>query len=83
MSLRGQVGMVIPLVFLVVFVMIAFNLAPTVANASTDLTIANSSGSGTGANMTVAGRSLVALLPLMYIVIIVVTILGFVAMRGE
>ena len=82
MNLRGQAGMIVPLIFLVVFVLIAFNLAPTIANQSVALT-SNQTAGAIGGNLTSAGSVIANLIPLLYIIIVVVTVLGFVAMRGE
>jgi hypothetical protein len=67
-------GMIIGLIGIVIFVVIALSLAPTVANQ----TVAASGN----ANMTAAGTSLLNLTPLLYAVIIVVAILGALALRG-
>ena len=73
--MRGQMNMIIGLIGLVIFVIIALNLAPTVANQS-EFTALN-------ANVTTAGSALTRLTPLLYIVIIIVAILGFMSMRQQ
>jgi len=73
--MRGQMNMIIGLIGLVIFVIIALNLAPTVANQS-EFTALN-------ANVTTAGAALTRLTPLLYIVIIIVAILGFMSMRQQ
>ena len=73
--MRGQMNMIIGLIGLVIFVIIALNLAPTVANQSENTAL--------NANVTTAGAALTRLTPLLYIVIIIVAILGFMSMRQQ
>lgn len=73
--MRGQMNLIVGLIGLVIFVIIALNLAPTVANQS-ELTALNG-------NITAAGSSLARLTPLLYVVIIIVAILGFMSFRRE
>lgn len=75
MNLRGQAGLIIPVVMLVVFIIIGFALAPAVSAPAMLLT-----NTSAGANMSTAGGSMAALIPLLYIVIVVVAVLGFMAM---
>ena len=73
--MRGQMNMIVGLIGLVIFVIIALNLAPTVANQS-EFTALNP-------NTTAAGSSLARLTPLLYLVVIVVAILGFMSFKRD
>jgi hypothetical protein len=77
---RGQIAFVIPLITLVIFLLIGLALAPTIANQTQMLQ--NTSG-GQGTNLTAPGVSLIGLTPLLYAIVLVVTILGALAMFGR
>jgi hypothetical protein len=73
--MRGQTNLIVGLIGLVIFVLIALNLTPTVAT-QTATAAANT-------NLTAAGISLVNLAPLLFVVIIITAILGYVTIgRG-
>ena len=78
---RGQVGLILPVIFLVIFVVIALALTPTIANQS-ELAKYGGANSSNPNNMTQGGTAIMGLTPLLYAVVIIISILGALAMFG-
>lgn len=74
MSLRGfNGGIIVGLIALVVFVLVALSLTPSIANSAQAV--------ATTANVSPAGQSIAPLITLMYIVLIVISVVSFMALR--
>lgn len=77
MKLRGQAGMIIPLLFLVVFVLLALQLAPVIANAGQSAELGGTNGTpGVAHNVSPAAAGMLDLLPMLYVVIIVIFVVA-------
>ena len=82
MNRKGQMNVIIPLIGMVIFIIIAMALAPLVADTANG-GLANGTAAGLGQNLTAAGRGLLPIIPLTYIVIIIVAILGFMSAKND
>jgi hypothetical protein len=76
--MRGQTTAIVGLIGIVIFVVIALNLLPSIANQTQASATANSSGTlaGTG-TLSGAAVPLIQLTPLLVVVVVIVAMLAF------
>jgi hypothetical protein len=80
--MRGQTELIIGFIGLVVFILIALSLVPTISTQTTTTRSIPNGASINNSNLSSATDAMLQLTPLLYVVVIIVAILGYVTMKS-